>query len=151
MTARIACIALMTTGLALTACGLPKPLPPEQLALDREFTAKFGVPGSVPLEPLEKRGVLGVALTRIFGDPQTRPKPVRLPPAMPELRVEPVPRAPRGIVTTWQPSEWDWNGRIFVWVVGRWTQPPAGWHWEGGHWTQNEVGDYAWLTGGWVA
>lgn len=151
MIARSIHIVLLFAGLVLAGCGLPKLPAPEQVELDREFNAKFGVPGMVPLEAPEKRGVLGLALTKVFGDPQLRPRRVRLPPAVPDLRVEPIPRAPRGIATTWQPSEWDWNGLTFVWVVGRWVQPPAGWHWEGGHWTQDELGDSTWLTGGWVA
>ena len=66
------------------------------------------------------------------------------------MKVEPVPRAPRGGVYAWQPSAWEWNGSAFVWTLGAWVQPPAGARWTNGRWTTNDIGDYVWITGGWV-
>jgi hypothetical protein len=136
--------------LALAACGLPKPRPAADVELDREFTAKFGIPGSVPLQPIKPRGVLEIGASRIFGDPVDPTTIIKPPPPVPPIRVEPIPRAPRVGQYSWQPSAWEWNGYAFVWKLGAWVQPPPGAQWTNGQWTKNDLGEWIWLTGGWV-
>jgi hypothetical protein len=136
--------------LALAACGLPPPRSAEDIETDKEFTAKFGLPGMVPLEPEHPRGALERAANKIFGDPAEKPKPVILPPAVPPAKIEPVARKPRFLVAQWQPSTWEWDGHQFVWTLGAWVQPPPGMVWQNGDWVKNELGDWVWRTGGWV-
>ncbi len=140
----------VSVAMGLVACGLPQPRPADDVQLDAQFNAAFGVPGSVPLDPPVKYGVVGRALTGVFGDPALRPKMVRPPPAVPNPRIEPIPRAPRYGIYAWQPSAWEWNGMQFVWVLGRWVQPHPNLTWQGGHWTTDIMGAYVWITGGWV-
>ena len=151
VTKRTPSVLLCLLLLSLAQCGLPQPEPADQVALDKEFNAKFGIPGSVPLKPIRPRGVLEIAADKIFGDPADRPVVQKPPPPVPPLRIEPVARKPRGLVAEWQPSAWEWNGYEFVWKLGAWVQPPPGYHWESGQWTKNELGDWIWITGGWVA
>lgn len=141
---------ILLLALLLSACGLPKPRPADEVLLDREFNAKFGVPGMVPIEPIKPRTALEVGAARLFGDPAEAPPVVKAPPEVPPIRVEPVPRKPRYGQYAWQPSAWEWNGHAFVWKLGAWVQPPPGAQWENGRWTTNEIGDYIWITGGWV-
>jgi hypothetical protein len=137
--------------LALANCGLPPQESPQKAAEDAEFNAKFGIPGSVPLQPIRPRGVLEIVVDKVFGDPSEKPQLIKAPPKIPEPKLEPIPRAPRGGAYVWQPSAWEWNGYAFVWVLGRWVQPPPELHWESGHWTLNDVQVWIWITGGWVA
>lgn len=136
--------------LPLLACGLPKPRPADEVLLDREFTARFGLPGQVPIEPIKPRGVLEIGAAKIFGDPTEAPRVEKPPPEVPPARIEPIPPKPRRGQFAWQPSAWEWNGYAFVWKLGAWVQPPPGSTWENGRWTKNEIGDWIWITGGWV-
>lgn len=136
--------------LSLLACGLPKPRPPAEVLLDKQFNAAFGVPGAPPVQPIRPRGVLEIGFSKVFGDRLDAPQPVRPPPEVPPVKVEPIPRAPRTGVYAWQPSAWEWNGSGFVWRLGAWVQPPPGARWTNGRWTTNELGDFIWITGGWV-
>ena len=135
----------------LAACGLPKPRPADEVLLDKQFNATFGIPGTQPLAQVKPRGVLEIAASRVFGDPAKAPLRVKAPPEVPPIRVEPITRRPRRGEYSWQPSAWEWNGYAFVWQVGAWVQPPRGAQWTNGHWTTNEIGDFIWVTGGWVA
>jgi len=135
---------------ALTQCGLPPKPTTMEAAENAEFNARFGIPGSMPLEPQRPKGVLEVAVDKVFGDPTEKPRLIKAPPPVPAPRIEPVPRAPRGGGYAWQPSAWEWNGYEFVWVVGFWTLPPANMHWASGHWMLNDEQTWIWITGGWV-
>jgi hypothetical protein len=111
---------------AVTACGGPRPPTLEEQLDDLAFNRTFGLPGTTPQAGSMKRY-----------------------PPVPDSLVEVIPRRPRGNLM-WQPSGWEWNGKVYVWVKGTYVpaRPTAGF--ERGHWEQDTTEYFRWVPGRWL-
>jgi hypothetical protein len=85
------------------------------------------------------------------GQPGTTVQATDMPPTVPPLRPETMPKPPvTPEALMWQPGHWDWTGTTYVWqpgeyvpaaghgnlwMPGYWARTPSGWSWQAPHWT----------------